>query len=111
MSKKRTSAISCGSLPRYWTGKIEAYASESNVGADAWRCTGVHVLTFGGNIKIQEKVMYGRIQQHLQQKYQHKFSYSTVVQLCLAWNKCRKSAKNYKGVCKSLLERPGKGLS
>ena len=39
---------------------IESYVSECNVGADAWRRTGI--LTFDGNIKIREKVTYGRIQ-------------------------------------------------
>ena len=56
---------------------IEAYVSECNVGADAWRRTGI--LTFDGNVKIREKLTYGRIQQHLQQKYQCKISYGTVV--------------------------------
>lgn len=35
--------------------EIETFASESNVGADAWRRTGV--LTFDGNKNIKEKVM------------------------------------------------------
>ena len=61
---------------------IEMYVSECNIGADAWRRTGI--LTFDGNIKIREKVTYGRIQQHLLEKYQCKISYGTVVQLCVA---------------------------
>lgn len=86
----------------------EAYVSECNVGADAWRRTGI--LTFDGNIKIREKVTYGRIQEHLQQKYQCKFSYGTIVQLCVARNKRRRSAKNYKGVAKVTTRRARKGF-
>ena len=74
---------------------IEVYVSEANVGADAWRRTGI--LNFDGNVKIRT---YGRIQQHLEQKYKCKISYSTVVQLCVAHNKCRRSAKNYKNAAK-----------
>lgn len=87
---------------------IEAYVSECNVGADAWRRTGI--LTFDGNVKIREKVTYGRIQQHLQQKYQIRISYGTVVQLCVARNKRRRSAKNYKGVAKVTTRRARKGF-
>ena len=38
-----------------------------------------------------------RKSQHLQQVYQRKFSYGTVVQLCVARNKHRHSSKNCKG--------------
>lgn len=41
---------------------IESFVSDANVGADAWRRTGV--LTFDGNLKVKQKVTYGR-QQHL----------------------------------------------
>ena len=77
---------------------IEAFVSDRNVGADAWRRTGV--LTFDGNVRVNEKVTYGRIQEYLQEKYSHKFSYGTVVQLCIARNKHRRSAANYKGLAK-----------
>ena len=50
---------------------IEDFVSECNVGADAWRRTGV--LTFDGNLRVKEKVTYGRIQEHLQQKYSISF--------------------------------------
>ena len=46
---------------------IETFVSERNVGADAWRRTGV--LTFDGNRKIKEKVTYEWIRQHLQLLY------------------------------------------
>ena len=78
--------------------EIEAFVIERNVGADAWRRTGV--LTFDGNRKIKEKVTYERIRKHLQDMYGRKFSYGTVVQLCIARNKRRRSSKNYKGVAK-----------
>ena len=87
---------------------IETFVSESNVGADAWRRTGV--LTFDGNLRIKQKVTYERIRQHLQEKYQNKFSYGTVVQLCVARNKRRRSAKNYKGIAKMTTRRVRKGF-
>ena len=37
---------------------IETFVPESNVGADAWRRTGV--LTFDGNLRIKQKVTYGK---------------------------------------------------
>lgn len=41
--------------------------------------------------------------------YKQKFSYGTVVQLCIARNKHRNSAKNYKGVAKVTTRRAQKG--
>ena len=87
---------------------IESFVSDANVGADAWRRTGV--LTFDGNSKVKQKVTYGRIQQHLQEKYKHKFSYGTVIQLCVARNKRRRSSANYKGVAKVTTRRARKGF-
>ena len=89
--------------------EIEAFVSERNVGADAWRRTGV--LTFVGNRRIKEKVTYERIRQHLQQLYSRKISYGTVVQLCVARNKRRRSSKNYKGVAKVTTRRARKGFT
>ena len=54
---------------------------EHKVGADAWRRTGV--LTFDGNTKLNDKVTYEKIRQHLEEMYTHKFSYGTVIQLCV----------------------------
>lgn len=87
---------------------IESYVSDANVGADAWRRTGM--LTFDGNANIGQKVTYERIRQHLQEKYNHHFSYGTVVQLCVARNKHRKSAKNYKGIAMVTTRRARKGF-
>ena len=87
---------------------IESFVSDCNVGADSWRRTGV--LTFDGNLRINQKPTYGRIQQYLQEKYQYKFSYGTVVQLCVARNKRRRSSSNYKGVAKVTTRRARKGF-
>lgn len=64
----------------------------SGVGAETWRRTGV--LTFDGNRKVKRKVTFARIKTHLEEKYNTKFSYGTIVQLCVARNKRRKSAMN-----------------
>ena len=82
---------------------IEKFVQERNIGADCWRQTGV--LTFDGNRQVREKVTYGRIRQHLQQLYQHHFSYGTIVQLCIARNKRRRSARNYKGLAQVTTRR------
>ena len=88
---------------------IEEFVRSNKVGADAWRRTGV--LTFDGNIKKGPKVTFQRIQKHLQEKYQTKISYGTVVQLCTVKNKHRISAKRYKGVGKITCRRSRKGFS
>ena len=67
---------------------IEEFVESRNIGADAWRRTGV--LTFDGNTQVQKKVTFERIRQHLESTYKRKFSYGTVVQLCIARNKRRK---------------------
>lgn len=104
---KRTSKIlaTCSDIGE----RIEAYVQECNVGADAWRRTGV--LTFEGNIKLKEKVTYEGIRQHLQQVYQRHFSYGTVVELCVARNKRRRSAKRYRGMAKVTTRRARKGFT
>lgn len=66
---------------------MEEYVEQRTIGADAWRRTGV--LTFDGNKYVQEKVTYGRNQEHLQKVFQRKFSYGTVVELCVARNRRR----------------------
>ena len=70
--------------------KIESFVQQHNVGADAWRRT--DVLTFDGNVKLKEKVTYEKIRQYLQNVYKRKFSYGTVIQLCVPRNKRRRSA-------------------
>ena len=66
---------------------VEDFVKSCNVGADAWRRTGV--LTFDGNCNVKQKVTYERIRQHLQSHYNRHFSYGTIVQLCVARNRRR----------------------
>ena len=87
---------------------IEQFVESSNVGADAWRRTGV--LTFDGNKRLKIKVTYARIQDHLQEHYCQKFSYGTVVQLCVARNRRHRAAKNYRGVARVTSRRARKGF-
>lgn len=87
---------------------MEDFGTANNVGADAWRRTGI--LTFDGNIKNTQKVTYERIRQHLEEAYGRHFSYGTVVQLCVARNKRRKSADRYKGVAQITTRRARKGF-
>ena len=88
--------------------KIEEFVQERNVGADAWRHTGV--LTFDGNTKVKQKVTYTRIKEYLESVYNRKFSFGTIVQLCVARNKRRKSASRYKGVAHVTCRRARKGF-
>ena len=70
---------------------IEEYVKDHNIGADAWHRTGI--LTFDGKCRLAEKVTYKKIQSYLENVYSRKFSYGTVVELCVARNKRRKSSK------------------
>jgi len=76
--------------------KIESFVKDRSIGADAWRRTGI--LTFDGNKQVKEKVTYERIKLYLEEIYNQKFAYGTVVQLCCARNKHHVSASWYKGV-------------
>ena len=105
VSRKVTGIIdSCPNIGE----EIEKFVQDCSIGADAWRRTGV--LTFDGNTKVNNKVTYERIRQHLMKIYNHNFSYGTVVQLCIARNKRRLSAKRYKGVAKVTSRRARKGF-
>ena len=88
---------------------IEDFVKERGAGADAWRRTGA--ITFDGNRKINKKATFKRIQEHLQEKYNQKIAYGTVIQLCIARNKRRKSAVRYKGVANVLSKRARKGFN
>lgn len=61
-----------------------------------WRRTGT--LKFDGNRKVQKKATFRCIQQHLEDKYHRSICYGTVVQLCCARNKGRRSAASYHGL-------------
>ena len=87
---------------------IENFVQDRNVGADAWRRTGV--LTFDGNIKLKQKATYEGIRLHLQKVYNRSFSYGTVVQLCIPRNKRRISAKRYQGLAQVTSRRCRKGF-
>ena len=87
----------------------EDFAEENNVGADAWRLTGL--LTFDGNRKSGPKVTFKKIQEHLQQKYECKISYGSVVQLCTVKHTRRLSAKRYKGVARVSCRQARKGFN
>ena len=88
--------------------EIEKFVQDSSVGADAWRRTGI--LTFDGNTRVKCKVTYERIRQHLIKTYKRNFSFGTVVQLCVARNRRRQSAKRYKDVAKVTSRRARKGF-
>ena len=57
---------------------IETYVQDRNVGADAWRRTGV--LTLDGNVQLKETVTYERIRQHLVDVYKLERLFSSVWQ-------------------------------
>lgn len=88
---------------------IEEFVHENRVGADAWCRTGV--ATFDGNIKSGRRVTYSRIKEHLEKKYGTKFSYGAVVQLSVARNKRRASAKRYWGAAQVTSRRARKSFN
>ena len=69
---------------------IESYVRSTGAGADSWRRTGL--ITFDGNRKLKKKATFAGIKDHLEKVYKRKFGYGTVVQLCVAKNKRRRSA-------------------
>ena len=108
--ERRKSKNLCTIVHRYPDigSTIEKFVESCNVGADAWRRTGL--LTFDGNVKVKKKCTYQRIQSHLESVYHRKFSYGTVVQLCVARNHRRLSSHRYKGVAKVTSRRARKGF-
>lgn len=110
LSRKRSKRVSkiltdCPNIGK----DIEEFVSNNNVGADAWRRTGV--LTFDGNTKLPQKVTYERIRQHLEKMYGRHFSYGSIVQLCVARNKRHLSAKRYRCIAKVTTRRARKGFT
>ena len=65
---------------------------------------------FDGNKKMEKKATFKRVKEHVEEKYQRKISYDTVVQLCIARNR-RRSAARYRGVAKVLQKRARKGFN
>ena len=88
--------------------EIENFVIECGAGADAWCRTGV--VTFDGNRKLKKKPTFTCIKEHLEQKFNRNFAYGTVVELCIARNKRRKSVTSYRGVAKVLQKRARKGF-
>ena len=88
---------------------IDQFVRDNRVGADAWCRTGV--ATFDGNLKRGPRVKYQRIKEHLQNKYYTTFSYGAIVQLSVAKNKRRESAKRYWGVANVKCKRARKGFN
>ena len=109
LRRKRNKKLS-GIVHRYpQIGKeMGKFVTDRSIGADAWRRTGV--LTFDGRKEVKEKVTYSAIKNHLEQVYNQSFSYGTVVQLCVARNRRRKSARRYKGLAKVTSRRARKGF-
>lgn len=106
ISKKTSKILSdCPDIDKV----IEAYVQERNVGADAWRRTGV--LTFDGNSKLKQKATYEGIRRHLEDVYGRKCSYGSVVELCISRNKRRRSSKRYRSVAKVTTRRARKGFT
>ena len=67
-------------------------------------------MTFDGNTNLKQKVTFSRIKQHLETVYKRKFSFGSVVQLCVARNKRRRSANRYNGVAQVTRRRARKGF-
>ena len=89
--------------------EIEDFVQDCGAGGGgAWRRTGI--LTFDGNRKIK-KATFQRIKEHLEEKFNRCISYGTVVQLCCARNKRRRSAAWYRGLAKVVSKRARKGFS
>lgn len=110
LKRKLSKRTSCVIKEHPSIGKdIEDFVKSKKVGADAWRRTGV--LTFDGVRTRGKKLTYKSIQEHLQEKYQCKIGYGTVVQLCVIRSKRRISAKRYKGVAKVTCRKSRKGFS
>lgn len=88
---------------------IENYVRSAGVGADSWRRTGV--LAFDGNRKVQKKPMFSKIKEHLEMVYGKKFGYVTIVELCVARNKRRKTSLCYRGLARVTCRRAIKGFT
>ena len=88
---------------------IDEFVAQCGAGADAWRRTGV--VTFDGNKKVRKKATFRPIKDFLEKKYKRTFAYGTVVQLCIARNKRRRSAIRYQGVAKVVHKRARKGFN
>ena len=74
-------------------------------------CGGLGVLSFDRKTRVKKKATYRRIKDYLEDRYGRTFSYGTVVELCVARNKRRKSSQRYKWVAKVTSRRARKGFT
>ena len=74
---------------------IEKFVESCDIGADKWRRTGLYA--FSGDVKKTKRVTFKRIQEKLQEHYNRKFSYGTVVQLVVQEIKEDYQVKGTKG--------------
>ena len=88
---------------------IEEFVSSKRCGADSARRTGV--TTFDGNRKRGPKASFRSIERYLEDKYNAKIGYGTIVQVCVVRNKRKLSAKRYKGVVRVTCRRARKGFN
>ena len=106
---KRQSSKKVGRVVQECPEISPANVAQCGAGADVWRRTGV--VTFNGNRKVQKKATFKRIKEFLEKRYKKSFAYGTVVQLCIARNKRRRSALCYKGIAKVVHKRAWKGFN
>ena len=88
---------------------IENFVRDNRIGADAWRRTGV--ATFNRNTRKGPRATYKRIKEHLENKYNTKFSYRAIVQLSVVRNKRRRSRERYWGAANITCRRARKGFN
>lgn len=88
---------------------MEEFVREADVGADKWCRTGVY--TFTGITKTEKRMTFKKLEEKLSSHYGEKFSYGTVLHLCVHRNKRRISSKRYKGVANITYQQASRGFS
>jgi hypothetical protein len=88
---------------------MENIVKDADVGADKWRRTGVYIFT--GDTKKEKRMTFKKLKEKLCLHYGEKFSYGTVIQLCVHRNKRRMSSARYKGIGNIKYQRPRKGFN
>lgn len=86
---------------------MEEFVREADVGADKWCRTGVYT----GDTKTEKRMTFKKLEEKLSSHYGEKFSYGTVLHLCVHRNKRRISSKRYKGVANITYQQASKGFS
>ena len=103
----KSSILSFQNFQAVWKD-IETFVRSKRFGSDALRRKGL--TTFDGNKKTGLKESFCAIQKHLEERYNRKIGYGTVVQLCVVRHKREIFVKKYKGVAKVLCRRARKGF-